>query len=215
MNKERITFRGILRAFKKYIVWIVAVSLVSTIVAWVYSTYFVTQIYSTSVSLCVFPKESDNSSRRTTGVTTGELAADASIANPYQVLITSKPVMEAVSKDLGGDITPSTIRSMITAEVQNGTQIINVTIRGADPQLITDVGNSLADVAPGVLNELAHGGEMVAIDHATMPKKLSSPNTFFNTILGFVLGLLLSCSVVTLIALLSCSGRNRVRRTDQ
>ena len=198
MNKVEITFQDILWTLKKYMVWIVAVSLVSMIAAWVYSTYFVTPIYSTSISVCVFANERGGSS----DVTSGELTADASIANTYQKLITSQPVMNAVSDDLGGKITPTTIRSMINAEVEKGTQIINVRIRGADPQLIADIGNSLADVAPNVLNELAHGGEMVAIDHATTPKKPSYPNISSNTTVGFVLGLLLSCSVVTLIALL-------------
>lgn len=198
MNKVEITFQDILWTLKKYIVWIVGVSLVSMIVAWVYSTYFVTPIYSTSISVCVFSNERGASST----VTTSELAADASIANTYQVLITSQPVMNAVSEDLGGSISPDSLRGMITADVQKGTQIINVTIRGANPQLIADIGNSLAEVGPTVLNALARGGEMIAIDRAKIPATPSYPNIASNTTLGFVLGLLLSCSVVILIALL-------------
>lgn len=198
MNKVEITFQDILWTIKKYIVWIVAVSLVSMVVAWVYSTYFVTPIYSTSISVCVFANDRGAS----TSVTTGELTADATIANTYQVLITSQPVMNAVSEDLGGKVSPETLRSMITATVQKNTQIINVTIRGARPQLIADIGNSIAEVGPTVLNALAHGGEMVAIDHAKTPTTPSYPNIVSNTTVGFVLGLLLSCSVVILIALL-------------
>lgn len=198
MNKVEITLQDILWTLKKYIIWIAAVSLVSMIVAWVYSTYFVTPIYTTTISVCVFSNErSTNSS-----VTTGELAADASIANTYQVLITSQPVMNAVSEDLGGTISPETLRSMITASVETGTQIINVRIRGARPQLIADIGNSLAEVGPTVLNALARGGEMIAVDHAKTPTTPSYPNIASNTTVGFVLGLLISCSVVVLIALL-------------
>ncbi len=198
MNKVEITFQDILWTIKKYIIWIVAISLVSMIAAWVYSTYFVTPIYTTSISVCVFANERGTSS----DVTTGELTADASIANTYQVLITSQPVMNAVSEDLGGKVSPEMLRSMITAEVQKGTQIINVRVRGAKPQLIADIGNSLVDIAPTVLNDLAHGGEMSAVDHAKVPTKPSSPNITSNTTVGLVLGLLLSCSVVILIALL-------------
>jgi len=198
LNKVEITFQDILWTLKKYIVWIVAVSLVSMVVAWVYSTYFVTPIYSTSISVCVFSNERGSSS----GVTTGELAADASIANTYQVLITSQPVMNAVSEDLNGMVSPDSLRSMITASVETGTQIINVRIRGARPQLIADIGNSLAEVGPTVLNALARGGEMIAIDHAKVPTSPAYPNITSNTTVGLVLGLLLSCSVVILIALL-------------
>lgn len=198
MNKVEITFQDILWTLKKYIVWIVTVSLVSMVVAWVYSTYFVTPIYSTSISVCVFSNERGASS----SVTTGELAADASIANTYQVLITSQPVMNAVSEDLGSSITPDALRGMITADVEKGTQIIYVRIRGANPQLIADIGNSLAEVGPTVLNALARGGEMIAIDRAKVSSVPAYPNIASNTTVGFVLGLLLSCSVVILIALL-------------
>lgn len=202
MNKVEITFQDILWTIKKYIVWIVAVSLVSMVAAWVYSTYFVTPIYTTSISVCVFANDRSTAS----SVTTGELTADASIANTYQVLITSQPVMNAVCQDLleknGYNVSPETLRSMITASVQKSTQIINVSIRGAKPQLIADIGNSLVEIGPNVLNALAHGGEMVAVDHAKVPTKPSSPNIASNTTVGFVLGLLLSCSVVILIALL-------------
>lgn len=198
MNKVEITFQDILWTLKKYILWIVAVSLVSMIAAWAYSTYFVTPIYSTSISVCVFANDRSTAS----SVTTGELTADASIANTYQVLITSQPVMNAVSEDLDGKVSPESLRSMITASVQKNTQIINVTIRGTRPQLIADIGNSLAEVGPTVLNALAHGGEMVSVDHAKTPSRPSSPNITSNTTVGLVLGLLLSCSVVILIALL-------------
>lgn len=198
MNKIEITFQDILWTLKKYILWIVAVSLISTIVAWVYSTYYVTPLYSTSISVCVFSNDRTTAS----SVTTNELTADASIANTYQVLITSQPVMDAVSKDIGSIVSPSALRSMITASVVKGTQIINVKIRGAKPELIAKIGNSLAEVGPTVLNELARGGEMIAVDRAKVPSKPSYPNIASNTTVGFVLGLLLSCSVVILIALL-------------
>lgn len=198
MNKIEITFQDILWTLKKYILWIVAVSLISTVVAWVYSTYYVTPLYSTSISVCVFSNDRSTAS----SVTTNELTADASIANTYQVLITSQPVMDAVSQDIGGIVSPSALRSMITASVVKGTQIINVKIRGAKPELIAKIGNSLAEVGPTVLNELARGGEMIAVDRAKVPAKPSYPNIASNTTVGFVLGLLLSCSVVILIALL-------------
>ena len=202
MNKAEITFQDILWTLKKYIIWVVAVSLVSTVVAWVYSTYFVTPVYTTSISVCVFSNERTT----TSSVTTNELTADASIANTYQVLITSQPVMNAVSEDLlnrlNYKVSAEALRSMITATVQKNTQIINVNINGANPQLIAEIGNSLVDTAPTVLNALAHGGEMVAVDHANVPTKPSYPNITSNTTVGFVLGLLLSCSVIILIALL-------------
>ncbi|MBO2527289.1 MAG: hypothetical protein CW335_03800 [Clostridiales bacterium] len=198
MNRVEITLQDIFWALKKYIVWIIAVTLVFTVCAWAYSTFFVTPIYSTEISVCVFSNERGSSS----GVTTGELAADAGIANTYQVLLTSQPVMNAVSEELGGTVSPEELRGMIKPEVEKGTQIINVSIRGKDPKQIADIGNTLAEVAPTCLNALARGGEMIAVDHAKIPTTPVSPNIASNISVGFILGLLLSCAVVILIALL-------------
>lgn len=198
MNRVEITLQDIFWTLKKYIVWIIAVSVISMAIAWAYSSFFVKPIYSTSISVCVFSNERGSSS----GVTTGELAADAGIANTYQVLLTSQPVMNAVSEELGGTISPDALRGMIKAEVEKGTQIINVRIMGTDPKQIADIGNTLAEVAPTCLNALARGGEMIAVDHAKVPTAPVSPNIASNTSVGFILGLLLSCSVVILIALL-------------
>ena len=175
MSKVEITLQDIFLALKRYLVWICLTTFLFTVGALAYAQFFITPMYSTTVSLCVFANQ------RTSGeVTSTQMAADARIAYTYEVLLTG----------------------MISASNVSSTQIINVTVQNSDPQLAAVIANTLAEVAPDTLNSIARGGEMVAVDRAEVPTAPYSPDIGKYVSTGFILGLLLSCAVVILIALL-------------
>lgn len=197
MSKFEITLQDIFLALKRYLVWICLTTFLFTAGAWAYAKFFITPMYSTTVSLCVFANQ-----RTSDEVTSTQMAADARIAYTYEVLLTSQPVLEAVSASLDNAVSAKALTGMIAANNVSGTQVINVTVRSADPQLAAAIANTLADVAPDTLNSIARGGEMVAVDRAEVPASPYSPDVGGYVSTGFMLGLLLSCAVVILITLL-------------
>ena len=197
MSRIEITLQDILWALKKYFLWICLTTLIFTVGAWVYTTQFVTPIYATRISMCVFAGERNGGT-----VTSGDLTSDARLANTYRLLLTSQPVMEAVSEKLGGTPSPDGLESMISASNVSDSQLISAVIYSTDPQLAVRIADVLADTAPAVVQELARAGEMVVVDRAVMPAGPVSPNVGSNVSIGFILGLLLSCAVIVLIAVL-------------
>ena len=197
MNSIEISIQDIFWSLKKYIVWIIVAALVGALGAYCLTHFFSTPEYSTKVSFCAFAKshsatgEADNS----------ELAANNTIANTYAILLTSEPVTTAVSEKLGSLVSPGAVAGMITTNRPNNTQIINVTLKGSDPQLIMDVGNALLEVAPAELATIMGAGEMTAVNSARSATKIS-PNISTNVTYGLLLGLLLSCAVVIIAAML-------------
>ncbi len=197
MNSIEISIQDIFWSLKKYIVWIIVASLVGALGAYCLTHFFSTPVYSTNVSFCAFAKshsatgEADNS----------ELVANNTIANTYANLLTSEPVTTAVSERLGGLVSPGTVAGMITTNRPNNTQIINVTLKGSDPQLIMDVGNALLEAAPGELATIMGAGEMTPVNSARSATKIS-PNISTNVTYGLLLGLLLSCAIVVIFAML-------------
>lgn len=197
MSKFEITLQDIFLALKRCLVWICLTTFLFTAGAWAYAKFFITPMYSTTVSLCVFANQ-----RTSDEVTSTQMAADARIAYTYEVLLTSQPVLEAVSTSMDGAVSAGALKGMITASNISGTQIIDVTVKNADPQRAAAIANTLAEVAPDTLNSIARGGEMVAVDRAEVPSAPYSPDVGGYVSTGFILGLLLSCAVVILIALL-------------
>ena len=197
MSKVEITLQDIFLALKRYLVWICLTTFLFTVGAWAYAKFFITPMYSTTVSLCVFADQ-----RTCDEVTSTQMAADARIAYTYEILLTSQPVLEAVSTSMDGAVSVKELAGMISASNVSSTQIINVTVQNSDPQLAAVIANTLAEVAPDTLNSIARGGEMVAVDRAEVPTAPYSPDIGKYVSTGFILGLLLSCAVVILIALL-------------
>ena len=197
MSKIEITLQDIFLALKRYLVWICLTTFLFTAGALVYAKFFITPMYSTTVSLCVFANQ-----RTSEEVTSTQMAADARIAYTYEVLLTSQPVLEAVSASMDSAVSAGALKGMITASNVSGTQIIDVTVKGTDPQLVAAIANTLAEVAPDTLNSITRGGEMVAVDRAEVPAAPYSPDVGGYASTGFILVLLLSCAVVILIALL-------------
>ncbi len=195
MNRVEITLQDIFVSIKRYFILIVLTTLIFTLGAWVYTQCFITPLYTTRVSMCVFASQRTND-----GVTTGELSADETIARTYRVLLTSQPVLQAVSEALEGEISANAIGSLLS--IGGSAQVIYVNITAADPALAVRVGNAILDVAPEALSSLARAGELIPLDRAVIPTAPSSPNTVSNVTVGFFIGLLLSCAVVILITLL-------------
>ena len=196
MNTVEISIQDIFWSLKKYIAWIVAATIIGALGAFIITNYFITPVYSTRISFCVFAKERDASE-----LTTSELTADATIANTYSILLTSEPVREAVSEAMGGRVSAGALSGMLSTSRPTNSQVIYVTIKSTNRQLAVDVGNTLLEVAPKELSVIVRGGEMTQVDSAHSASQIS-PNLSSNVTYGFLLGLLLSCAVVIVIAML-------------
>ena len=184
-------------ALRKYIVWIILIALLFTVGAWVYTTQFITPLYRATLSMCVFAGERNGST-----ISGSELVSDARLANTYRLLLTSQPVMNAVSEQLGGSIDASELSGLVSATIVGESQFINVFVTSPEPQTCLAVADAISEVAPKVLRELARGGEMVSVNRATLPTAPVSPNLGLNMTNGFLLGLLLSCAAIILISAL-------------
>ena len=195
MNRVEVTLQDIFWTLKKYIVWIILACILGSIGTYAYTKLFVTPVYSAKVSFVSFASVRDG-----VNVSNGELTADMNIAYTYAALMNSEPICIAVSEELGGSLTPDAISGMISASREYSTQVINVSLRSTNPQLTMAVGNALLKVAPAVLEEKA-GGHLSPVDSARVAT-LVSPNLTSNVVYGFLVSLVLACTVVVLIAVM-------------
>lgn len=186
--KDELTLRTVWQAIKRYFWVICLVTAISTVGAFLITKYAITPMYTTRISMCVFANRREGDGN---AITSGELQADSSVAHTYQLLLTSQPVMEAVSEALDNKVSPADIQSMISTDVNS--QVIFIDITSEDPEIAYEVGEALSDVAPRTISDLARAGEMTAVNRAYLPASPSSPNMIRNIVLGFLIGLLASC----------------------
>lgn len=197
MNKVEITIQDIFWCLRKYLIWIILTTIVFAVGAWVYTKKYVTPMYNTQLSFSIRASARTNDS-----VTANELTADARLASLYCALMGSDLLTQSVSDELGGIIHPSLIKAMTTATAGKDSPIISIYINSPSPQNAYLVAEALAKVAPEVIPVQAGAGELICISAPHRPTAPYTPIIKDNVVIGLLIGLLLSCGIVILIAVL-------------
>lgn len=87
---------------------------------------------------------------------------------------------------------------MISAAPVNETEIFEIIVTSTDPQEAEDIADAIAYILPKRITSIIEGTSAKIVDSAVTPVRPSSPNYTQNTMIGFLLGLLLSIVVIVL-----------------
>lgn len=153
----------------------------------VYTANFVTPMYRAEVTMYV-----NNNSGNTDTVSSSNLAVALQLVKTYVNIIKSDRVLEKVIEETGLMLTPKQIRGMLSAESVNETEMFAVRITSSSPQMSADIANAIADVAPGVISVIIEGSSAKVVDYAKVPTSRVSPSYTTNTIVGTLIGGILS-----------------------
>ena len=168
--------------------WLLALcALVAGALAYFYTANFITPLYRASVSIYVNnanPQLGGNSSY----ISGSDLATAQRLVNTYVNIIRSNTVLEKVARQSGLDITADRIRGMMTAESVENTEIFEIYISSADPELAAHLANAIAEVAPEEISNFLEGSSTKIIDYAKVPQSRYYPSYRQNTFLGLCIG---------------------------
>lgn len=180
--------------------WIIClISILTGGLVLIYSMFFITPKYSSSIMLYVNNRsalgESDNI------ISSSDVMASQSLANTYVIILNNRTTLEAVIDRTGVDYTYETLSGMVKAEVVNETEVFKVTVTSTSAEEAQLIANGIAEVLPGRIEEVVEGSSMRVFDLAVVNPNKVSPNLTKNTIIGFAIGFLASCALFALIAL--------------
>ncbi len=196
-HTEEIDLVELAKALLKKI-WIIAGSAVlGTLVALLIAILFVTPKYKTSALLYVYNKDAQSSS-----ISSADLTASKSLVSTYGVILKSETTLSAVAEKSGLDISTSSLKSMISSASVSSTEVLQITVETSDPVVAQKVANAVVEVLPQRISEIITGTTANVVDYAKLPTAKSSPSYSKYALIGFAVGLILSCAVVALIYLL-------------
>lgn len=181
-------------AVKKHIVAIMLAGMIGGVAALLITKLFITPMYTAENSMLVLATEKVS--------TTSDLTLGTQLTNDYNVLITSRPVLDAVIQDLELDMEYKDLKSSITISKPSDARILVVQVEHADPQMAYDIVRAVADEAAGFIAEMMEVKEPKIIDPGVVPTQKTSPSAAKNTIIGAFLGALLVGGIVVLQAVL-------------
>ncbi|MDU6855748.1 MAG: Wzz/FepE/Etk N-terminal domain-containing protein [Clostridiales bacterium] len=188
-------------------VWVIILcTLIGGVAAFGISAFVLDPTYTSRVSMYV----NSNTERENTIANLNDINASQKLVSTYIEILKSDNVLSKVITETGFTYTPEQIRKMLTASAVNGTEIFEVKITTKDANEAAVIANTIAAVAPEEIIRVVKAGSVELIDEAVPATSPSSPNVLLNTIIGLMLGGVLSVLGVLVAEMLD----NRIKNED-
>lgn len=211
MNEERNSARtvwrsevglsGVARLLLRNLHWLIAAGIAAAACVFLAVHFLVTPKFKSHVSFYVY-NSADGASHSGT-INNSDLQAAESLAATYSKILESNSVLDAVLEAVGNeDFTRKELAGMIDVAVVSDTQLLEVTTTSADPGFACRVAQAFADVAPEEIIRITKAGGVEIVDRPEIAKEKSSPRTVFDTVIGFVIGVI-GVSVILLTRMVS------------
>ncbi|MBR2929892.1 MAG: hypothetical protein IKC32_01560 [Clostridia bacterium] len=182
--------------------WLIAVvGAVFALVAFIYTSFFVTPKYSSSVLLYVNNK-SFSIGGSSVSISAADLSASQSLIDTYSAILKTRTTMEEVAEEAGLDYSYRTLDSMVSISKIEGTEIFRVTVTSADAKEAAHIANCISRVLPLRVEDIIDGSSMRIVDSAVVNPTKVSPNITTSVIQAFTIGILLCVMLIVLLAII-------------
>lgn len=164
---------------------VLAAAAAGAFLAGLISVYALTPMYTSTAKMYILTN-SDSM------VSLADLQMGSSLANDYEELIKSRPVVETVAENLNLDITYRELLSMVSITNPDNTRIIRIQIDYPDPVAAKKIANEFVCVAQKQISQIMKIEEPTVVEEAVEAEGQSSPNNKRNILIGALLGLILA-----------------------
>lgn len=172
--------------------WIIIVAaLVCGAVAFICSFFIITPKYESTTKVYILNKQNANGT-----VTYSDVQLSSTLSKDYEQLVTSRYVIEGVIKELNLDETYETLVKRISATNETDTRIISITVMDKSPAKAQKIANETRDLAAKHITEVMDIEAVNVVDQANLPDSPVSPSISKWTIIGALVGIIISAAVI-------------------
>jgi capsular polysaccharide biosynthesis protein len=207
VEENTIDLQELFSMLWKNIWFIIGVTALITLLTASFTYFIIDKQYSSETTIYVSPNQSENG-----GINYNDLQINQRMVKTYAEIIKSRTVLEKVRTDLNltESHTIGQIRDSITVSAVNDTEIILIQTEFNNPELAQIVAKKVAEVFMTEVDAYVDVNNLKILDPASYNENPVSPNLLLNTVIGFVLGGMISVGIVLLKEFL-----NRTIRTDK
>lgn len=185
----------LLRAYRKKWKQILLAMLLCGGLAFAGTRFLMTPVYTSTSSILILTKETTLSSL-------ADLQMGSQLTNDYEVLITSRPVLEDVVKNLNLDMDYTELEQMISVNNPSDTRILEVSVDYPTPDGAKKIVDELVNVSTTFIGDMMEGIPPKIIETGEIPNTVTSPSVKKNTLLGVLAGLAVSVGIITIMILM-------------
>ena len=181
-------------------VWIILlVGILVGGVAFSWAFFLIEPSYSSSVQLYVNNKDATDQS---SSISASQIAAAQDLVKTYSVILQSRTTMEEIIAEGQFPYDATELSGMISSGAVNNTEVLRVTVTAQDPQKACDIANAVAVVLPERIKAVIDGAEMRLVESPQVNTRKVAPSVTKYTVLGGLLGVLISAFVLAIVAVL-------------
>ncbi len=193
--EQEIDLLDIFNVLIQKVKWIVIAVVLGAILSGAFTKLFITPVYESSSQIYIFTK--------TTSITSlADLQMGAQLASDFEILGTSRPVVERVITTLGLNADYNELVKTIKVENLPSSRILKITVRNEDAQLAADISNQMANSLSSRVAEVMNTDKPSIVENAIVESRPASPSLSKNIFLGAILGLIASVGVIVIVYLL-------------
>lgn len=179
-------------------VWIVMlVSILCAAIAFVGTLFLITPQYQSSAMFYV-NNSSFSVGDASVSISSGDITASKSLVNTYIVILNTKETLDDVIDYAGVDLTYTEVIDMIDAESVDDTEVFRVVVTNPNPKEAEAIANAIAYILPKRISSIVEGTSAKVVDAAVLPSTPSSPSYVMNTVIGLMLGFILTVGTIVL-----------------
>ena len=186
---------------------IVAVTVMVGVFAFLFSKFAMTPLYAAKSTVYI----NSNATFVSKDISSSEITASSQMATVFAEMLKSNLIMNEVIKKTELAYNAEQLASMVSASAVDDTPVMKITVVSPYPKEAVVIANAILEVAPEKIPDLMDGGSVKIIDTPVEPQSPSSPNVAKNTIIGLLIGFILSAGLVVLMELLD----SRIKDEEQ
>ena len=175
---------------------IIMVGLIAALAAFAGTKIFITPEYTSSTSMYMLTRSQSGGT-----ITSSDLQTGTQLTQDYMEMVKSRSVLEQVISVLNLDMSTQELSSSVTTENKTNTRILTISVSNEDPELVQEIANTLRETVSVKIREIMEIDAVNTIEEANLPSAPSSPNVMRNTMLGGILGVLITAGILVIIFL--------------
>lgn len=206
MNDEvEIDLRELFKVFKKNILKILFVSLLCAAIGLFSSIFLIDKKYSSEATIYITPKVTEQGT-----IDYNSIQTNSQMVNNYMEILKGETILAKVADQVGLDSFEE-VQSAMTITNPTNTQLISISAETIDPELSQKIVSFTISTFSEDMMDILNLNNVTTINEAKVNTDPVSPSKGKFTILGFVIGWVISCGYVCITYLFD----KRLRTRDE
>lgn len=191
MNDElEIDLGELFKVLKKNILMIIVVSLLCAAVGLVSSMFLISKKYSSEATIYITPRVTEQGS-----IDYNSLQTNSRMVNNYMEILKGETILAKVADQVGMD-SYEEVLDTITVTNPTDTELISVSAETTDPELSQQIVSLTISTFTEDMMDILNLNNVTIINDAKVNEEPVSPSKAKFTVLGFGVGLVISCGYV-------------------